>query len=128
MPILLLEHDAKLLLAERGIATPRGALVRTSDSSPPHLSPPWIVKAQVPVGGRGKAGGIVKANDAAELAHALNRMIGSTVRGHAVRECRIEEQVSGRECYVSVALDAASGRVDVLLSASGGVDVEAAPS
>jgi len=125
--MMLLEHDAKMLLAERGINVPRGVLARSPADLPAGFAPPVMVKAQVPVGGRGKAGGVAKAIDATALAQAVTRMAGTTIKGHRVRECLIEEVVTGHECFVGLALDEASGDVDVLMSASGGVDVEAAP-
>ena len=124
--MILLEHDAKWLLAEHGIAVPHGVLARMAGDVSAGCAPPVMVKAQVPAGGRGKAGGIVMAADQAAIAAAMARMIGATIKGHRVRECRVEEVVRGHECYVGLALDAASGGVDVLLSARGGIDVEAA--
>jgi len=123
--MLLLEHDAKALLAEAGIPVPRGILVR-GDESPPleSLVAPWIVKAQVPAGGRGKAGGVVKTISADEVREALRGLLGRTVKGHPVRSCRIEEAVTGRECYLALTLDPAAGQVRVLVSATGGVEIE----
>ena len=69
--MMLLEHDAKVLLAQFGISIPVGVLVNRS--AHPAVSYPCFVKVQIPVGGRGKAGGIVKANDASELEQALHR-------------------------------------------------------
>ena len=125
--MMLLEHDTKMLLAERGIHVPRGVLARSPADLPARFAPPAMVKAQVPVGGRGKAGGVVKATDATALMQAVARMSGATIKGHRVRECLIEEVVTGHECFAGLALDEASGNVDVLMSASGGVDVEATP-
>jgi succinyl-CoA synthetase beta subunit len=124
--MMLLEYDAKMLLAERGIRVPRGVLVRSPADLTARFAPPVMVKAQVPVGGRGKAGGVVKATDATALAQAVTRMSGTTIKGHRVRTCLVEEVATGHECFIGLALDEASGEVDVLSSASGGVDVEAA--
>jgi len=123
--MILLEHDAKALMAERGIRVPRGVLVRAPGDVPFGLVPPLMVKAQVPVGGRGKAGGVVEAADTTALAPAIRNILGATIKGHRVRECRVEEVATGHECFIGFALDEASGKVGVLLSASGGVDVEA---
>ncbi len=122
--MILLEHDAKAIMAERGIRAPRGVLVRAPADLPAGLSPPFMVKAQVPVGGRGKAGGVVEVADTTALAHAIASIIGATIKGHRVRECLVEEVATGHECFIGFALDEASGKVGVLLSASGGVDVE----
>lgn len=124
--MILLEHDAKELLAEGGIPIPKGFLARTSDVAPPaELTGPWIVKAQVPVGGRGKAGGIRRAETTAELNQAIDQVLGMTIKGQTVRSCRVEQTVQGTECYLSFSLDPTHARLNVLLSAEGGVDIEA---
>jgi len=120
--MMLLEHDAKVLLAQFGISIPVGVLANRSTHQA--VSYPCFVKVQIPVGGRGKAGGIVKANNASELAQALHKLVGATVRGHRVHECRIEQPAAGQECYVSLMLDPSSGKVIILMSAEGGVEVE----
>jgi succinyl-CoA synthetase beta subunit len=120
--MMLLEHDAKVLLAQFGISIPVGVLANCS--ARPTVSYPCFVKVQIPVGGRGKAGGIVRANNASELEQALHKLVGATVRGHRVHECRIEQPASGQECYVSLMLDPSSGKVIILMSAEGGVEVE----
>jgi succinyl-CoA synthetase beta subunit len=124
--MMLLEFDAKTLLAEHGIRVPRGVLQRPPADLPARVAPPVMVKAQVPVGGRGKAGGVVKATDATALRQAATRMVGTAIKGHRVRECLVEEVVTGHECFIGLVLDEASGEVNVLMSASGGIDVEAA--
>jgi len=121
--MMLLEHDAKELLAEIGLPVPRGALVRTGDALP--LMPPLVVKAQVPVGGRGKAGGIRPVRDPADLDAALASVLGMTIKGHDVRACRLEETVDfAAEAYLSFTLDAGAGNVRVLMSPHGGIEVE----
>jgi succinyl-CoA synthetase beta subunit len=120
--MMLLEHDAKVLLAQFGISIPIGVLANRS--AHPTVNYPCFVKVQIPVGGRGKAGGILKANNAPELEQALHKLVGATVRGHRVHECRIEQPAAGQECYVSLMLDPSSGKVIILMSAEGGVEVE----
>ena len=122
----LLEHDAKELLAATGIPVPMGILATTADVTlPAWLAGPFMVKAQIPIGGRGKAGGIKRAGSVAELRHGLGEILGKTIKGQTVRACRIEQCVEGTECYLSVSLDPTQGRLRVLLSAEGGVDIEA---
>jgi len=124
--MMLLEHDAKELLAPEGVPVPVGLLATTVDVElPSALAPPWMVKAQIPVGGRGKAGGIRRAETATELRHSLSELLGQTIKGQMVRACRIEQCVEGLEYYFSVSLDATQGRLRVLLSPQGGVEIEA---
>jgi succinyl-CoA synthetase beta subunit len=124
--MMLLEHDAKEWLAANGIPVPTGVLATTADVAlPKSLAAPFMVKAQIPVGGRGKAGGIFRADSVAELRHRLGELLGKTIKGQTVRACRIEQCVEGMECYLSVSLDPTEGRLRVLLSSEGGVDIEA---
>src|SRR5688572_2263376 len=79
--MLLIEADGKALLREAGIATPDGAVVTNAT---PKLTGtgPWIVKAQVPVGGRGKAGGVICCETQAAVHAALKRLLGAQIKGH----------------------------------------------
>lgn len=124
--ILILEHDAKTLLAKRGLPVPEGALWPVSAPVVPDFPPPWVLKAQVPVGGRGKAGGIVVIPDRAALAATAHRLSTLRIKGFPVEEIRIEAAVSdAREIYLGLVIDAATGRVSLLASATGGVEIEA---
>lgn len=121
--MLLIEADGKALLAEHGIAVPDGVLV--SDVTIGDLPEgPWIVKAQIPVGGRGKAGGVVRCETPQDVAAAVHRMLGRRLKGHQVDACLIEQAATGEERYLSVMVDAASYGLRVIYSAQGGVDIE----
>ena len=124
--MILLEHDAKELLAANGVPVPTGILATTAGvAMPAALTAPWMVKAQIPVGGRGKAGGIKRAMTDTELRHGLGELLGKTIKNQAVRTCRVEQCVDdGMECYLSLSLDPVQGRLRVLLSSQGGVDIE----
>jgi succinyl-CoA synthetase beta subunit len=127
----LLEHDAKAVLASYGVDIPPGCLVERGNALRDAQLPPgpWMVKAQVPAGGRGKAGLIRSATTFAELEHAAAAMLGQTHRGHVVSSCRIESKRDfAHEAYLSFTLAPERGEVRVLASAQGGVDVEASTS
>lgn len=123
--MLLIEADGKGLLRQAGIPIPEGVMVETEVLLPalPGAGP-WVVKAQVPVGGRGKAGGVAVCRTRQEVIDAVRRMIGQSIRGHVVRACLIERAVAGGEAYVSVMVDPAEGAVRVMYSDRGGVEVE----
>jgi succinyl-CoA synthetase beta subunit len=122
--MMLLEHHAKEFLAAAGVAVPAGVLVSQGEAVPA-FGFPCMAKAQVPVGGRGKAGGILKVNSAADLPGVLDRILGMTIRNHPVRACRLEALVDFRaEAYFSLAFDADSGTLRILAAAEGGVDIE----
>jgi succinyl-CoA synthetase beta subunit len=125
--MLLIEADGKALFRGCGIAVPAGVMVEAGTALPALPDEgPWIVKAQVSVGGRGKAGGVLLCRTRQEVADAVQRMVGTSIRGHLVRACLIEQTVQGTEAYVSLAVDAAEGTVRLMYSADGGVDVEQA--
>jgi succinyl-CoA synthetase beta subunit len=126
----LLEHDAKELLSRHGIAVPAGLMIgREQTLSRPALPEgPWVVKGQIPAGGRGKAGIIKRAATLQEISGHANAILGATVKGHTVEAVRIEQQVAhAAEAYVGFLLDAASGGVRVIVSANGGMEIEQVP-
>ena len=124
--MFLLEHDAKTLLALHGVAVPHGVLLEHSEIDGAEFPPaPWVVKAQIAAGGRGKAGLIRTANTASELKSHLREMLGGAHQGMTVRSCRIETQVTGvEEAYLSFMLDPVAAGVCIIASAQGGVEIE----
>jgi succinyl-CoA synthetase beta subunit len=125
--MLLIEADGKALFAEQGIPVPAGVVVTDVMTAVPGAGP-WMVKAQVPVGGRGKAGGIVRCRSKAQVEMAVGSMLGSRLKGHAVDACLVEATASGQERYISVMVDAASYGLRVIYSADGGVEIEGSGS
>jgi succinyl-CoA synthetase beta subunit len=127
--VQLLEHEAKALLGERGVGLPKGALVRSSEEAAEaaiEIGGAVAVKAQIPTGGRGKAGGIkVVERDAA--ADAAASLLGAEIKGFRVESLLVEEALEiQREFYLGVAADPTRRAPVLLLSASGGIDVEEA--
>jgi succinyl-CoA synthetase beta subunit len=123
--MLLIEADGKALLSEHGIAIPAGHLVTAVDViAPPADTGPWMVKAQVPIGGRGKAGGVRQCGTPDDVAAAVRGMLGGRLKGHAVEACLIEQAAGGAECYLALMVDPPSYGVRVIYLAGGGMDVE----
>ncbi len=122
--MLLIEADGKALLAEHGVAVPAGVLVADAAIGDLPGDGPWMVKAQVPVGGRGKAGGVVRCGSPHDVAAAVHRMLGSRLKGHQVDACLIEQAAMGEERYLAVMVDAASYGLRLIYSNQGGVDIE----
>ena len=123
--MLLIEADGKALFRAFGIAVPDG-LVVTGDVPALPGPGPWMVKAQVPVGGRGKVGGVRQCATPDEVAAAARAMLGTRLKGHAVDSVFVEQTVAGAERYLSLSVDPASYGVRVIYIAGGGVDVEQA--
>jgi len=110
--MFLLEHDAKSLLALHGAPAPDGALLESAQIAGAQLPPaPWVVKAQIAAGGRGKAGLIRTAKTRDELQTHLSAILGATHKHMTVRACRVESLVTNvEETYLSFTLDPVSAR------------------
>ena len=124
----LFEHQAKELFARHGVAVPRGRVAWTpeeAESVAAELGGTVVVKAQVQVGGRGKAGGIKLAGNLAEARANAERIIGMDIKGHVVRRVLVEEasQIAA-EYYVSILHDRAGKGFLAMASAEGGVEIE----
>jgi len=122
----LKEHQGKDLFRRFGVPTTDGYLVRSVEEVRKATSP-VVVKAQVQVGGRGKAGGIRFASTDDQLRRAVTDLIGMEIGGQKVEEVLIEERVSvDREIYLSIFLDRAARLPKLMIIKEGGMDVEAA--
>ena len=133
----LLEHEAKDVLKARGIAVPQsGGVIKTVAQLPAALKragkAPWVLKAQVLAGGRGKAGGIKLARTPKEAREFAKAMIGMDLithqtHGHAlkVKELLIEGGVKiERELYFSIVMDRKAAAPTIIASAQGGMEIE----
>lgn len=123
-----LEHVAKArVLAPAGIPVPRSVHCESVDSVAAAFREigPCVVKAQVPTGKRGKAGGIKLANTAEETQNVARAILAMTIDGHPVHSVLIEEQAKiAREFYAAVLNDTKNQRPLVLFSTEGGMDIE----
>ncbi|MGI9379432.1 MAG: ATP-grasp domain-containing protein [Methyloligellaceae bacterium] len=123
--MLLFEHDAKILLSKYGVKSPEGVLIGDfQENNLPEFKFPGFLKAQILTGGRALAGGIVQVTSELDLLDALNRLQGVEIKGQLVRELRLEKIATGRECYISLSLNPRESQVDLLISETGGVDIE----
>lgn len=122
--MLLIEADGKALFAESGIAIPPSRLAYNADCTDLPGSGPWVVKAQVPIGGRGKTGGIRRCATHNEVRSALRALLGTRLKGHDVETCLIEQAVAGDEQYLAVMLDPASYGLRLIQLEAGGTEVE----
>ncbi|MCE5295768.1 MAG: succinate--CoA ligase subunit beta [Euryarchaeota archaeon] len=124
----LLEHEAKDLLQRYGLDVPRGNVFNDRSSLARSLgdwSFPLMVKGQVPIGGRGKAGAIRKALSPEEALDAFDSIAGMNVKGHIVRSVLIEEFVGyDMEFYLAMTIDRSLGRPVLVISRKGGMEVE----
>ena len=123
----LFEYQGKRLYKDFSIPTPKSIFVSSISSiSDNHdLNYPLVVKAQVQVGGRGKAGGIKVANNFEELIEYSNEILGMDIKGHIVESLLIEEASTiQEEYYISFTLDRSAKKYLMMLSSKGGMDIE----
>ncbi len=125
--MMMLECDAKRLLASVGVNVPTGTVWRRGEAAAGVKveSYPVAVKAQVRSGGRGKQGGVVKVADRAALEAAAKKLFGIDFGGEKPEALLIEPWLAiERECYLSVAVDGRAEGYVVLYSPQGGMDIE----
>lgn len=124
----LYEHQARQLFAEHGIAVPEAEVAedpKAARAAAERLGGKVVVKAQVKVGGRGKAGGVVLAANPAATEITARQILGMDIKGHTVHAVMIAQPVDiQEEFYVSYVLDRAAGRFLAIASAEGGMDIE----
>jgi len=127
----LMEYKAKELFDQFDIPTMKGIVIDSIDSVDQLTSKirgmnyPVVCKAQVQVGGRGKAGGIKFAENEEQLIHASMQIIGMDIKGHTVKKLLIVEKVEVlKEFYLSIMLDRLTKGPMVIFSAQGGMDIE----
>jgi succinyl-CoA synthetase beta subunit len=124
----LLEYQGKQLLARHGLKVSPGQAVRSVDDAvraANEIGYPVVLKAQVLIGGRGKAGGVKLAADETEAREHARSILGLDIRGHIVRTLWIEHASDiAAEYYASVLLDRSAKQPLVIFSVEGGVDIE----
>lgn len=123
----LREYEAKNVIKAAGIPVPAGFLIRSADELAQHLDAlgnAFVLKAQVDVGGRGKAGGILMADKAAGKKVA-QELFGKSIKGLPVKEILAEQRLDIRhEYYLSITIDRSSRRPLILFTEAGGVEIE----
>jgi len=123
------EYQARDILRRHGIPVTAGEVARTAEEAraiAARFGGRVVVKAQVHAGGRGKAGGVKLARDAAEAGVHAAKILGMTIKGLTVERVLVAPAVDiGSETYVGIVVDRAAQRPVLMVSAAGGVDIEA---
>ncbi len=124
----LLEYQGKQLFARHGLAVSDGQAVTTVEeavAAANEIGYPVVVKAQVLIGGRGKAGGVKLADDEAQAREHATNILGLDIKGHIVRTLWIEHASDiATEYYASVLLDRSAKQPMAIFSVEGGVEIE----
>ncbi len=130
------EFQAKAVLRDYGIATPRGVVITSADQCAVAVAElggmPLVAKAQIHAGGRGKAGGVKLCRSLDDLSATAAALLGSRLTtyqnapdGQPVHQLLIEETLPiARELYLSITVDRAAERIGLVASACGGMDIE----
>ena len=124
----LLEYQGKQLFAKHGVPVPDGRPATSVDEAveaAEELGYPVVIKAQVQIGGRGKAGGIKLAKDRAEAQEHATAILGMDIRGFTVHELYVEKASEiDEEYYAAIVFDRSAKKPMAMLSRMGGMDVE----
>lgn len=130
------EYQAKDVFRKYGIPVPNGQLISSSDQTSRATQtiqgPPWVIKAQIHAGGRGKAGGVKLAHNPYEAVTAVESMLGKKIitrqtgpEGVTVNQVLVEEGLDiERELYLSMVVDRAAMTPSMIFSQAGGMDIE----
>lgn len=117
-----MEYEAKELLRRSGVPTPKGVLATEFDKNPWF---PCILKSQVPIGGRGKAGGIKIAHNKSEYLTTIDQLYRLEISGFKPNTIWCEELIDiSRECYISFIINRETNSIEVLAYPIGGMDIE----
>ncbi len=130
------EFQSKHIFSDDGIPVPDGMVISSTDELPEVVAKfaaeGCIVKAQVHAGGRGKAGGVIKADDAAAIEQAVNKLLGGTLSTHQtgaeglpINQLLIEPLADiDQELYLGMLIDRAHKRIAIIASDAGGMSIE----
>src|ERR687890_196448 len=124
----LMEYQGKELFEQYGIRIPKGYLANTIDEAQQaaiNIGYPFMLKSQLTVGGRGKAGAILKCNSEEELKSKFYELLYKDVKGEKSRGVLLEEMVDmAKELYLSLFLNRSKRCYSLIASAEGGVEIE----
>ncbi|MFO1534232.1 MAG: ADP-forming succinate--CoA ligase subunit beta [Thermoplasmatota archaeon] len=127
----LFEYQGRELYEQHGIPCAKGFVVGSMQDLEAKIGQahyPVVVKAQVLVGGRGKAGGVKFADDATQLREVTQGILGLNIKGHITKKVMVTQKLDfAREFYLSFLVDRASRRYLMIFSPDGGVEVESVP-
>jgi succinyl-CoA synthetase beta subunit len=126
--VKLHEYQSKRIFSHYGIPIPQGDVAATpaeAGAIAARLGKPVVIKSQVLVGGRGKAGGIKLARDPAEAERVAGQILGMDIKGLKVKKVLVDEAANiGHEIYLGIVVDRTTKRAVMMASAEGGVEIE----
>ncbi|KAA0002490.1 MAG: ADP-forming succinate--CoA ligase subunit beta [Thermoplasmata archaeon] len=122
----LYEHQGKELFKQYDIPVPKGVVIeKEKELEEIEIPFPWVMKAQVLVGGRGKAGGVKFIENDAQARKAFHELMRMEIKGNKVKKILVEEALDiTKEYYISIILDRSKRSHLLMFSQEGGVDIE----
>ena len=119
----LLEHESKEILGRYNILIPEGDVVVSAEEL--KMDGPVMLKAQIPLGGRGKSGGVIEAASSGEAKDNIEQLLRTPIRGYRAGKILVEEVIDvAREFFMAVTYDTVAKHPLVIFSQEGGVDIE----
>ena len=119
----LLEHESKEILCRYNILIPEGDVVGSAEEH--KMDGPVMLKAQIPLGGRGKSGGVIGASSSGEAKDKIEQLLSAPIRGYTAKKILVEEVIDiAREFFMAVTYDTVAKDPLVIFSQEGGVDIE----
>ncbi|TAH32917.1 hypothetical protein EYC58_02055 [Candidatus Saccharibacteria bacterium] len=121
----LLEYEAKAILKQSKLPVPEFVVVKPNEPILEQINFPVVVKSQVPVGGRGKAGGVKVVESEDNLPETLERLSLLEIKGHLPQVLIAEQKLNiAEERYISLLIDRESASIQLMVNAAGGMEVE----
>jgi succinyl-CoA synthetase beta subunit len=128
----LLEYEAKQVLQKFGIMVPKGVICKDEEDLTKSLNDigfPAVLKAQLPIGGRGKKGAIVIVKDPKDALSTFNKMRSGKIDGYVLKEILVEQRIdTDTELYLGMTVDPSLGKPVLIISKTGGIDIEDVPT
>lgn len=123
MTMNLLEYEAKNMLATAKIPVPQSMLI--TEDELPKITLPTVLKSQVPIGGRGKLGGVKMAEQEGELQETINSLFALSIKGYTPATLLAEERLDiAQELYLAVIINRADATIELIAHRDGGIEVE----
>jgi succinyl-CoA synthetase beta subunit len=119
----LLEHESKEILGRYNILLPKGELIGSAREL--KMDSRVMLKAQIPLGGRGKSGGVIEASSIKEAKDKIEQLLSTPIRGYMARKILVEQKIDiAQEFFMSITYDTVAKEPLVIFSPEGGVDIE----
>jgi len=126
--MIIPENIAKQFLSSYGLQTPQGNVAHSIEEALELAKPldyDCVIKALIPMGGRGKAGGVKICHSLTQVQQSCETLLGSELLGHRVSTVLVEERMPiEREIYAGVVANTATDMIDIILSFQGGMEIE----